>query len=479
MRRFFNIALVAGLPFMALGCESFLTGDEELTEDPNRPTEAEPTQLFLSVQVRGFTFQAGQWARLTCMWMQQCGGTDRQYTSLGVYEMSEGTFDGGFHEVYAAGGLNDIKKIKEQVSAVDNRVFLGITQVLEGLRIGTAADLWGDIPYSEAAQGIGPGGPVNPTPALDEQADVYAAVQTLLSEAIANIESGEGVTPGSFDLVYSRDPCATSGTRDAAGQRAAWVELAHTLKARFHLHTAETDPSAYADALAEALQGISSACNDYTTAHSGSANESNLWYQFVEEQRQGYLSPGAFLVDSILETRVGDPRLEEYFEISPDTNAFRGATPGEAGNEVISLFDPARIDPAFPQPIVSYVENLLIIAESYYRTGNELQALNYLNQARETDDLGPVALAGAALLNEILLEKHIQLFQQLEVYNDWRRTCVPNLTPALGASEIPRRFIYPTSERQTNPNVPAPDAAPRVNDNDPANAGCRGQASSP
>lgn len=473
MRRFLKIALVAGLPVMAIGCESFLTGGE-LEEDPNRPTVAEPTQLFLSVQVRGFTFQTGQWARLVCMWMQQCAGTDRQYAAIGVYEVAEGVYDGGFHEVYASGGLSDIKKIKAQVTPVNNRVFLGITQVIEALRIGTAADLWGDIPYSEAAQGIGASGPANPAPKLDEQSAVYAAVQALLDSAIANIGSGTGTTPGVFDVVYSTNPC-TGLARTAAQQRTAWTELARTLKARFYLHTAETNTGAYASALTQALQGLSTACNDYTTVHSGEDGEANLWYQFVEEQRSDYISPGAFLVDSLLELRAGDPRLEEYVDRRTGQTQYHGAEPGEAINNTVVLFDADRIDPGFPQPIVSHVENLLIVAEASYRTGNEPQALDYLNRARATDGLSPVALAGAALLNEILLEKYIQLFQSIEVYNDWKRTCVPNLTPALGAAQIPRRFLYPTSERQTNPNVPAPSAQPIANDNDANNAGCLGQ----
>ena len=35
--------------------------------------------------------------------------------------------------------------------------------------------------------------------------------------------------------------------------------------------------------------------------------------KFIEEQRQDYISPGAFLLDSILEAR-NDPRLDEYFD---------------------------------------------------------------------------------------------------------------------------------------------------------------------
>jgi len=460
MKRSLKIALVAALPIVSAACNDFLTGGE-LENDPNRPTVAEPSQYFLAVQSRTWTFQTGQWARLVCMWMQQCTGTDRQYTSLGVYEVSEGIFDGSFNEIYAGGGLNDIKQMKAAAQSSGDLIFVGVAQVLEALMIGTAADLFGDVPYSEAASGIGGAGPVIATPKLDDQAAVYAAIQTLLDEAIDNLGSGEGSGPGSADFVYGGDPDA-------------WTELAYTLKARFYMHTAETTPGNYALALAAAANGISSSANDYVTVHSGAAGEANLWYQFIEEQRQDYISPGAFLLDSILEART-DPRLDEYFDKRTPTAPWEGATPGSALTNTTSRFDADRIDQAASQPIVTYVENLLIQAEAAYRTNDQVTALARLNAARATDGLGPVALAGAALLNEIMIEKYIQLFQQLEVWNDWKRTCVPNLTPALTAAEIPRRFIYPTSERQTNPNIPLPSAQPTHNDNDPTNAGCRGQ----
>lgn len=460
MKRSLKIALVAALPIVGAACTDFLTGGE-LENDPNRPAVAEPAQYFLAVQSRTWTFQTGQWARLICMWMQQCAGTDRQYTSLGVYEVSEGIFDGAFNEIYAGGGLNDIKKMKDAARASNDRTFLGVAQVLEALMIGTAADLFGDIPYSEAASGTGSSGPAIATPKLDDQAAVYAAVQTVLDSALANLAAAQGAGPGAADFVY-------------AGNRTKWTQLAYTLKARFYMHTGERTPANYALALAAARNGISTAANDYVTVHSGGAGEANLWYQFIEEQRQDYISPGAFLLDSILEVRA-DPRLDQYFDKRTPTAPWEGARPGQALTNTTSRFDENRIDAAFSQPIVTYVENLLIQAEAAYRTSDEVTALLRLNEARATDGLGPVVLTGAALLNEIMIEKYIQLFQQLEVWNDWKRTCVPNLTPALTAPEIPRRFIYPTSERQTNPNIPAPSEQPTHNDNDPTNAGCRGQ----
>ena len=88
--------------------------------------------------------------------------------------------------------------------------------------IGTDADIWGDIPYSQADSVA-----LYPQPVLDPAAKmIYSDVQTTLSAAITELSSGAGSGPGVVDLVYGGDP-------------ASWIALTHTLKARFFLHTAE------------------------------------------------------------------------------------------------------------------------------------------------------------------------------------------------------------------------------------------------
>jgi len=87
------------------------------------------------------------------------------------------------------------------------------------------------------------------------------------------------------------------------------------------------------------------------------------------------------------------------------------------------------------------------------------------------------------LLVAILTEKYIGLFQNYEVYNDWKRTCFPNLTPASNAynGNIPPRATYPVAERTANPNVPDVGSQPTRNQNDPVTAtsadgtACKGQ----
>jgi starch-binding outer membrane protein, SusD/RagB family len=59
-----------------------------------------------------------------------------------------------------------------------------------------------------------------------------------------------------------------------------------------------------------------------------------------------------------------------------------------------------------------------------------------------------------ATLQAIIEEKYISMFQTIEPWNDWKRTCFPRLTPALGRTAIPGRVYYGQTEEQTNPNTP-------------------------
>lgn len=449
-----KLAFAVLLPlFAAAGCNNFLTGADELTKDPNRPTEA-PTldQILAAVQASTWTVQTGETPRAVSMWMQQMAGTDRQYQTLGTYAITESGFGTPWVYIYGGGGLVDLRKIEARATELNDKIYLGIAQVLEALEVGTAADLFGDVPYSEAVSS-------NPTPKLDPQLQVYAAIQTLLSTAITNLASGAGPGPRGADLVYG-------------GSAAKWIALAHTLKARFYLHTAEVDPTSYAKALAEAQQGINTAANNYTSVHAGTPGENNLWYQFIEEQRQGYITPGDYLV-SLMKSR-NDPRLPEYFTRGSG-GTYEGAPPGAGTSDVYSNLSATRDNPTFSQPIVTYDENTLIWAEAAYQTGDPVTALAKLNEERAANGLSAEVVSGSTLLQEIMLEKYIALFQNLEVWNDWKRTCIPDLTPALGAAIVPARLFYPTDERQTNPNIPTVDQQPQRNPNDPPNPGCNSQ----
>lgn len=425
----------------------------DLSSNPNAPTSATLNALLTGVTSFTGANLTGDYNRAIAIWMQQMAGTGRQWINIDApYAIDENSF-GDYGTFYTGGGLIDIRTAQRQARESGDPVYLGVLQVWEVLDMHAVADWWGDVPYREAVTDS------IRTPKLDPQEQIYADLQLKLDSAIANL-AGEGSGPGSFDLIYG-------------GDAEKWTRLARTLKARLYLHTAERVPGAYALALAQAAQGIADAtgAGDFRTYQSTTVGEENQWFQF-RRGRGTDVSGGAYLVE-LLKTRNGgtaDPRLAQYFAVSGD-GTFDGADPGEEG-ETFSWLSAARASGGFRQPLVTWAENQLILAEARLQTGDAAGALSALNAERAQAGLAPVAagLPMAALYQQIIEEKYVALFQNAEVWSDYKRTCWPNFGNLNGARAIPARMLYGANERGTNPNVPTPSAAPRRNWNDPANA---------
>ena len=437
----------------AAGCSDYLDCGECITS-PVSPTTATATQRLVASQAKLWQLVNGDLARESSMFMQQMAGVGNQYQVLDKYSLDAGG-GGDFTTPYGGGGLIDLKRVEADARAAGDKTLLGISLVMKAWLVSISADIWGDAPYTQAAQPD-----AFPTPAYDPQQVVYDSLQNALSDAITNLNANAGAGPSAAELVYK-------------GDRTKWAALAHTLKARLYLHVAERDPSAYAKALAEANLGISSNAGDYVTVQTSTAGEQNDWYQFqVVGQRTSYMRAGAFGVNLL--TNANDPRLTELYQKATGAATIVGGTPGQSLTSAMGNVSAKRLADNYGQPLVTYNENLLIKAEALFKAGNLQAALDTLNKERaawgtatpwhSAITLTPVT--GPVTLGAIMNEKYIVLFQNLEAWNDYKRTCFPQLTPGNGAVAIPGRLLYPTSERQTNTaNVPAD---PVRNWNDPA-----------
>ena len=430
---------VAGI---VAGCNDYFEGPG-VSENPNSPSKATADQQFTGFQAFAFYNLTGDVNRLISMWTQQMAGTGRQWAGYDKYVVTENDFTFGGY--YTGGGLVDIRGLQTKVK--DDKLYFGVAQTWEALTMDLVSDVWGDIPYSEAAGDV-------LLPKLDKQLDVHNALLALLDQALTNLTAG-GAGPGAVDLVYG-------------GDKAKWIAATHTLKARLYMHLAELDASNYAKALTETNAGISSAAGDFTTYHSGSTGENNHWNQF-RLGRGTDISAGEFFVD-LMKSRT-DPRLTAYFAPGSDAGGvIKGAPPGEEYDGTQAWLSEVRGAAEFRQPILTFAENQMIRAEAQYRTNAQAAALATLNAYRASVGLAAKSgLTGAALLQAIMEEKYVALFQNTEVWNDYRRTCYPNLTPAAGSS-IPARLVYGTDERRANPNIPSPSQQPKRNQLDPATA---------
>jgi starch-binding outer membrane protein, SusD/RagB family len=436
-----TLALIAGL----VGCSSFLDAPKAIN-DPNNPTAASVNQLLVGIEAQTFGDQEGPVAMIVCEWVQQCAGTAGRFVEVqGTYTITNDSFDGTFAGIYTTGGLLAIKDAEGRADAIPDKVYKGILEVFEAMKMTYTADIWGDIPYREAI--------VSTTPHFDPQLQVYDDLLKLLDQAITDI-GGAGTGPLAYDLVYS-------------GDKTKWIQAAHTLKARIYLHLAEVrGATQYASARTEAALGISAPANDWKTVHSTATSERNMWLQFQLTSFGQDLVAGSSLV-GIMKAQ-NDPRLPDYFGKN-STGGYGGydvATQTTVG-EPSPISGSNRNDPVFAQPIITYDETQLILAEADFQAGNVPLAAIDLNNVRSRYGKPPIPVP---TLSDIMTEKYIALFQNVESWNDYKRTCLPALTPALGRSVVPGRLPYGTTELQTNPNAPT-DPGPTLitgrNPNDP------------
>jgi hypothetical protein len=475
MHKIFNISLFATLLFVA-SCSKPV---EDVNISPNSPTDA-PSDLVLNgAQVSSIVFYEGEWARLSGMWSQSFTGMDRQYISLNNYTTTSGDYDATWSTAYR-GVIAPCKLIIAKEGAKNNKLMTGIAQVMEAQAFGTLADLFGDIPFTQA------GNPSQyPSPKFDKQLDVYAGVQSLLNDAITNLNSGIGISPGSKDIFYGGD----------AGK---WAAAAHTLKARFYLHTKN-----YTAAITEARAGIASADDNMMAPHGGAYNSDfNLFYSFYEYDRYDYMS-----ADDAVAPRFLDATATEYRGNAKTNEEARfnylflpGGYASDAGVYDLNVFcdfdgwvasadDNGFFGGSTSFPLVTYQENILTLTEAYSRSNdfvNSLQTLNayraylngggYLGFGYQTNfihtydaytdadfELNGIENIGGtkdeSLLQEIIEERYVTFIGQLEQFNDVRRTHnAIGLTPVSGTA-IPQRFYYPQSEINTNPNTPSQSPA--------------------
>jgi hypothetical protein len=103
-------------------------------------------------------------------------------------------------------------------------------------------------------------------------------------------------------------------------------------------------------------------------------------------------------------------------------------------------------------PIISNSERILVQAECEARVGSLSEAQTLLNIVRKLSGLSDFTNTDqSAVIVEILKQKYMQLFLEGQSYHDMRRT------GTLPDNSIPKRWIYPQSETNANPFVPADD----------------------
>lgn len=465
MKRSYIFMLIVFFSQIFVSCEKMMEG---INDNPNNPTNASAPLILTGLQLANIAFQEGHTARIAGIWSGYVTGVDRQYSDYQFYVASGGAFSTSWQHVFY-GVAQQQKLLEDRARPFNNRLIIGIGMVVKANALGMATSCWGDIPFSQIAD-------IEhyPQPAFDPQPKVYEGLQSLLDTAMGYLSSGIGTSPGIADIYF-------------AGRSAAWIEVAHTLKARFY-----TEVRNYSKAYDEALLGIKSSANSMMAPHGATSGSENFWS--TGRSTTDITSQGTYI------TKILDPanalyrgnsktnelaRFNYYFTYTGSGAAKTGFIPNTTQNTTRKgIFAQTA-----SYPLVTYQENLLTLAEAAIRAKGFAEGLKRLNDYRafmttggyigstyvadgvkydaydETDfSSGSMVnktgvLKEEALLKEILMDRYITFFAQKMGFNDLRRTRKETAgvkIPANIGTTLPERFVYSQDEISSNTSVPKP-----------------------
>ncbi len=515
-----RIAKAIALGAVLLGgaaCSNYLSGPGLGTHDPNSISGLkDPGPLYVGLEAGQAESYTSQLARFLGMYTQQISGAARQQQGYDLYVVGTSATDVVFSAFYAAlpptsgggGAAADARKVQLIAQEQHDSIYVGIAKVWEAMIIGNAASIFGAIPYSQAFDAA-----QFPTPKFDDQLTVFTEVQQTLDSAIRYLNckttgatnlGPTGVLPEgvarSAEIIYAGLP------PDSLVK--VYQEVAHSLKARYYMHMAEKDPANYPLALAQAQLGIAASAHDWNW-YANVANGLNQWVSFMGAR--GDIAPGAAIIH-LMKARIlagkdidnnrfgfyfldgaGNPCVLTVDSLAPDKGCTgwrpgaNTALPFGGQNSSFNIFNSAA---SFRQPQVTYTETQLIIAEAALHGGQTAAAQTALNNVRANEVYGADQLDGLANCNgsnctfaaqppipvtlaDVMEEKYIDLFATPEVYNDYKRTCMPSLaaapsspTSAATRANIPGRIPYGQTVISADPNTPSVGATSQ-NANDP------------
>ncbi len=374
--------------------------------------------------------------------------------------------------------LRDNEILLNQSRTIEtSRVYEGPSLILKAYMAAGLTDLFGDVPYSEAFNGVN--GTV--TPKYDKQEDIYLSEGGILD----NLDKGIAAINNYNDAIVLQGDILFNGNLDS------WVKFANSLKIKALLRISNRiDVSAQ-------LQAIFTSGNYITT------NSENAIFNFTGTEpnsfRLAQLRVGDFNNFVLSETMedilkdLNDDRIGRLFRpfANSTTGEFNGLINGiDASTTSIQLADYSLAGTIFRENTAVLDANFLTawetafnLAEAAQRgliSGNAQQlyengvtmAFEYWGVILPSDYLsGPAAFnnPNATPIKQIVTQKWIaNIINGYEGWVEYRRTGFPVFKPvsaSLNNGLIPVRMPYPAEEEALNAeNYQAAASATNGND---------------
>lgn len=287
--------LLLTLAFTGIMFTSCETTKLDLLDSPNalNPEQAS-VELFLNALELGF---AGFFEQVT----EEASQVIRMKHMFGpTYDNAYGptTFDG--HWTVYSGFLADARNMVPLAEEQELFIHSGIAKVLEAYIMVNLVDNFGDVPYTEA---------IDPTilnPNVDSGADIYAAMYTLIDDAISDFNKVSVGSPTN-DFFYGGNP-------------QKWIKFANSLKLKMYLTTGLVDGSAAANINSLITEGnlISSAADDFVfpwgnNDQNPDSRHPNYGVNYDNATSANDYMSTYYMFSLVVEKGFQDPRARYYF----------------------------------------------------------------------------------------------------------------------------------------------------------------------
>ncbi len=187
--------------------------------------------------------------------------------------------------------------------------YAGAAKILKGYVLMTLVDMFGDVPLSEAGQGVS-----NPSPVADNQADIYNAALDFINDGIDDMGQ-DSPSIAANDLFYG-------------GNAGNWIKLANTLKIKWFLNVGSGSNGNGSDISAAAGNAITAATDDFQFQYGTDRDDPDFdgdnsrhpWYNDGYENGAGIYQSNYFMWSLAEEKGIVDPRIRYYFyrqDLSP------------------------------------------------------------------------------------------------------------------------------------------------------------------
>lgn len=448
----------------------------DVNKNPNNPTSVPPSTI-LPTTTLGVAFAtSNELGRATSVLVQYNAGAANQVLQEDRFDIDNLLDNQWSSEIYG-GTLNNLQILIEENEDV-NPAYAAVAKLEKAYIISVATDLWGDVPYSQAGQGLR-----FPQPRFDSQQDIYLGnsaegIQSLfdlVKEALAQLDEASPLRPGNDDLVYR-------------GDLAKWKRMANTLLLKFAMTISNVNATLAKSTIESVLTGnnyINANNLDFEVPFGNTQGNQNPHYSFNNVNRTTDLMLSIRFLNML--NGLNDPRLPKFYT-KPAANyvalengsAAVVTPPAAATRSKYNTYVTGTLGEA-PMRLLTNFQVQFILAEAalvlgtpgdpnaYYQAGIRASMLKAGLTVAEIDNYftaNPtiVTLSGttAQKRQQIITQKYIAwVGNAIEAFNDYRRTgypvlALPQNTVGDNPNVIPKRMPYTPNEIARNPNAPNP-----------------------